>query len=91
MLLKHIQNKYKIISIVGMAKNSGKTVALNHLIQESLDEGIRLGIISTGRDGESLDLVTETEKPKIYVEEGVLIATTTELLPLSDATVEIII
>lgn len=90
MLLKHIQNKYKIISIVGMAKNSGKTVALNHLIQESLDEGIRLGIISTGRDGESLDLVTETEKPKIYVEEGVLIATTTELLPLSDATVEII-
>ncbi|SDW78113.1 lysine 5,6-aminomutase reactivase subunit KamB [Tepidimicrobium xylanilyticum] len=90
MLLQHIQDKYKIISIVGMAKNSGKTVALNHLIQESLDEGIQLGIVSTGRDGESLDLVTETEKPKIFVEEGVLIATTTELLSLSDATVEII-
>ncbi|MCF6464301.1 hypothetical protein [Clostridium sp. Cult2] len=89
MLLKHIYNKYKIISIVGMAKNSGKTVALNHLIHESIDQDIKLGIISTGRDGEALDLVTETEKPKIYAEEGTIIATTTELLSLGDATIEI--
>ncbi|CCQ92732.1 conserved hypothetical protein [[Clostridium] ultunense Esp] len=89
MLLKHIYNKYKIISIVGMAKNSGKTVALNHLIHEAIDEDIKLGIVSTGRDGESLDLVTETEKPKIFAEEGTIIATTTELLSLGDATVEI--
>ncbi|WP_424572088.1 hypothetical protein [Schnuerera ultunensis] len=89
LLLKHIYNKYKIISIVGMAKNSGKTVALNHLIHEAIDEDIKLGIVSTGRDGESLDLVTETEKPKIFAEEGTIIATTTELLSLGDATVEI--
>lgn len=89
MLLNHIYNKYKIISIVGMAKNSGKTVALNHLIHEAIDKDIKLGIVSTGRDGESLDLVTETEKPKIYAEEGTIIATTTELLSLGDATVEI--
>lgn len=72
-----------------MAKNSGKTVALNHLIHEAIDEDIKLGIVSTGRDGESLDLVTETEKPKIFAEEGTIIATTTELLSLGDATVEI--
>lgn len=72
-----------------MAKNSGKTVALNHLIHESIEEDINLGIISTGRDGESMDLVTETEKPKIYAEEGTIIATTTELLSLGDATIEI--
>lgn len=72
-----------------MAKNSGKTVALNHLIHESIDQDIKLGIISTGRDGEALDLVTETEKPKIYAEEGTIIATTTELLSLGDATIEI--
>ncbi len=72
-----------------MAKNSGKTVALNHLIYEAVDKNIKLGIVSTGRDGESLDLVTETEKPKIFAEEGTIIATTTELLSLGDATVEI--
>jgi hypothetical protein len=89
-LLNTVYNKYKTISIVGMAKNSGKTVALNHLIYEAIEEDITLGIISTGRDGESIDVVTETEKPKIFAEVGTIIATTTEMLSLSDATVEII-
>ena len=51
MLLEHIYNKYEIVSIVGMAKNSGKTVTLNHLIHEAIEEDVKLGIISTGRDG----------------------------------------
>lgn len=88
-LLKTLNGKYKTISIVGMAKNSGKTVALNYLIGEAIDEDIQLGIISTGRDGESIDVVTETEKPKIFAEVGTLIATTTEMLSLGDATIEI--
>ena len=90
MLLNYIYNKYKTISIVGMAKNSGKTVALNHLILEAIEEDITLGIISTGRDGESTDVVTETKKPKIFAEVGTIIATTTEMLSLGDATIEII-
>lgn len=89
MLLKYIKEDYKIISIVGMAKNSGKTVALNQLISEGLEAGMTLGLISTGRDGESEDVATETEKPKIFAPEGSFFATTTELLPLLDATVEI--
>ena len=73
-----------------MAKNSGKTVALNQLIAETMEENITIGLISTGRDGEAEDIATETEKPKIFAEEGTYFATTTELLSLSEATVEII-
>ena len=66
-LLRELSKEYKTISIVGMAKNAGKTTALNFLIEEAMDEGVRLGITSTGRDGESTDLVTETEKPRVYL------------------------
>ena len=31
-LLEELSQKYKTISIVGMAKNAGKTTALNYLI-----------------------------------------------------------
>lgn len=89
-LIELINNKYKTISIVGMSKNSGKTVALNHLIGEAIEESINIGITSIGRDGESLDLVTETEKPKIFVEEGTIVATATGLLSLGDANIEIL-
>lgn len=85
-----MHNKYKTISIVGMAKNTGKTVVLNHLIHEAIEKNITLGIISIGRDGESTDIVTEGKKPKVFVESGTIIATTTEILPLGDAIVEII-
>lgn len=89
-LLNLIKDNYKIISIVGMAKNSGKTVTLNHLLMEAMEAGVPVGITSLGRDGESLDLVTETEKPRIFATEGTIIATSTSLLSLGDANVEII-
>ena len=37
-LLYDLSTKYKTISIVGMAKNAGKTTALNYLIEEAIDE-----------------------------------------------------
>lgn len=89
-LLELIHGKYNTVSIVGMAKNSGKTVTLNYLIEEAINKNLTIGITSTGRDGECLDLVTETEKPKIFVEEGMLVATTTELLSLGDAKIELL-
>ena len=46
-LLKEISTKYKTLSIVGMSKNAGKTTALNYLIEEAMDEGLKLGITST--------------------------------------------
>jgi len=89
-MLELIKDKYKTISIVGMAKNSGKTVALNHLISEAMESKFPLGITSIGRDGETIDIVTETEKPSIFVEEGTFIATSTKMLELSDANIEIL-
>lgn len=88
-LLKLINN-YKIVTIIGMSKNSGKTVTLNHLISESAEVGFTIGITSIGRDGEGLDIVTQTEKPRIFVEDGTIIATAASLLDLGDANIEII-
>ena len=37
-----------------------------------MDEGVILGVTSTGRDGETQDLVTGTEKPRVYLDQGSL-------------------
>ena len=42
--LYDLAKQYKTVSIVGMAKNAGKTTALNYFIEESMDEGLRLGL-----------------------------------------------
>ncbi len=86
-----LQNRIKgvrTLSIVGMCKNAGKTTVLNRLL--SLSDGRVLGLTSIGRDGESTDVVTGTEKPGIFVPEGTLIATAKDLLALSDITREIV-
>ncbi|KYH34616.1 hypothetical protein CLTEP_14440 [Clostridium tepidiprofundi DSM 19306] len=80
---------YKSVSIIGMAKNAGKTTTLNHVIKEARGK-LALGLTSIGRDGEELDRVTATEKPKIYVEKGTFIATAKQCLFNSDITKEII-
>ncbi len=49
-----------------------------------------LGLTSIGRDGEELDRVTATEKPRIYIEKGTTIATAKCCLLNSDFTREII-
>jgi len=89
-LLKELATKYKTVSIVGMAKNSGKTTALNYFIEEAMDEGMLLGVTSTGRDGESTDLVTGTEKPRVYLYSGTLVSVPTQLYELADAGLEIL-
>ncbi|WP_427337828.1 hypothetical protein [Caloranaerobacter sp. DY30410] len=89
-LIDIIYKKYKTVSIVGMAKNAGKTVTLNKLIEDAYDRDIILGITSIGRDGESKDIVTNTEKPMIYVPEGSFVATLAENLDKGDAKLEII-
>ena len=65
----------KIISIVGSFKNAGKTVTLNEIISQAGEKSIPLALISTGRDGEKRDVLTETEKPAVYVNKGTIIAT----------------
>ncbi len=69
---------YKSISIIGMCKNAGKTTVLNRIIREA--QGKTLALTSIGRDGEDKDLVTGTKKPGIYVSEGTLLATASDLI-----------
>ena len=78
-------------ALLGMCKNAGKTTALNALIRAHGRRGKGvLGLSSIGRDGERQDLVTGTEKPPIYLQEGMLAATAADLLPLSDISREIL-
>lgn len=89
-LLSQLKQKYTTLSIVGMAKNAGKTTALNYLIEEAMDEGILLGITSTGRDGESTDLVTGTDKPKVFLDTGTIVSVPVKLYEMADAGLEIL-
>lgn len=90
-LIEAILNaQHHTLSIIGMAKNAGKTVTLNHLIDDAYERGISLGMTSIGRDGEALDLVTQTDKPMIYVYEGTLIATASTLFEHAEAGLEIL-
>jgi hypothetical protein len=85
-----IPDELKTISVIGMAKNAGKTVTLNRLIAEAGQNRRILGLTSIGRDGESKDIVTGTEKPGIEAVEGTLLATTDLCLKRSSARVEVI-
>lgn len=80
------------LAIIGLGKNTGKTSFLNELLEEAriFQPDKVLAITSIGRDGEEKDLVTSTKKPRIYVYEGTLVATSTDLLPRCDVTMEIL-
>lgn len=82
--------KYKTISIIGICKNAGKTTALNSILRGCRGEGGVVALTSIGRDGEAVDVVTGTEKPGIYIEEGTLVATAAGLLRAADFTKEIL-
>jgi len=82
---------YRTISIIGMAKNVGKTTTLNYLIHEFAKSNTILALTSIGRDGESTDIVTKTKKPTIFVRKGTLIATAEKLIGLCDITKEILL
>ncbi|HYE81032.1 MAG TPA: hypothetical protein VEG39_02565 [Clostridia bacterium] len=88
-LIDLIYPQNKIVSIVGTSKNAGKTVTLNEIINQAHDKGIRLGLISTGRDGERKDVLTETEKPPVYVRHGTIITTVESAIKGEYAGIEI--
>lgn len=63
---------YDSISLVGNVKNAGKTTALKAFM-EATDKR-PLGLTSIGLDGEELDLVSSLPKPRIRIEQGMLVA-----------------
>ena len=82
-------SQYSSVSISGMCKNAGKTTVLNNIISNA-PQSETLALTSIGRDGESVDTVTGTEKPGIYIRQGSIFATAENLLSYCDVTKEIL-
>jgi hypothetical protein len=83
-LLSELTASTKRLALVGLAKNTGKTVALNALLGELQEQGRRVGVTSVGRDGEERDAIdSRIEKPRIELSGGSLVATTDVLLRAS--------
>ena len=67
--------KHRSVSIVGLAKNAGKTECLNYIIKRLPLDYFTVAVTSIGIDGETTDQVTGTAKPEITVREGMFFAT----------------
>ena len=78
------------ISFIGMCKNAGKTTVLNEVIKSVHKRDENILLTSIGRDGEELDLVTNTKKPEIYIYKDDYIATARNLIKYCDITKEIV-
>jgi hypothetical protein len=78
------------LAVIGLSKNAGKTVTLNHLIRAAAERGIPLGLVSTGRDGEVEDAITELPKPRIWAPTGAVLATARGALPACEAGLELL-
>ena len=69
----------RTLSITGMAKNTGKTVTLNYLLELLRERGKKVAVTSIGIDGEKTDQVTQTEKPEIELYEGTVFVTSARI------------
>ncbi|MEF9986974.1 MAG: hypothetical protein RSC28_07815 [Bacteroidales bacterium] len=67
--------KYRSLSIVGLDKNTGKTECLNYILGRLPLNNYKVAVTSIGVDGESVDQVTTTPKPEIYLREGIFFST----------------
>lgn len=70
----------RTLAVMGMTKNTGKTVALNHLLAQAAAAQVPVGVTSIGRDGEDRDQVFFVPKPPVIVWPGTLVATARDTL-----------
>lgn len=68
------------VAVMGMSKNTGKTVCLNHLLACAQRDRVAVGLTSIGRDGEERDEVFAVPKPPVQVTAGCLVATARDTL-----------
>lgn len=78
------------LAVVGTAKNAGKTVTMNYLVRELTQRGLTVGLVSSGRDGETLDSFTGEPKPSVVPPEGSWVATAEGVLGQAGAGLEIV-
>lgn len=69
------QRDVRTVAFMGMSKNTGKTVALNHVLAQAALAGCPVGVTSIGRDGEERDQVFQVPKPPVMVWPGSWVAT----------------
>jgi hypothetical protein len=75
----------RTLFVVGTAKNVGKTVTLRAVYEAAHDSGLRVGLASTGRDGESADIADALVKPRLLLRPPAVVATARDILPRSPA------
>ncbi len=74
----------RTLALVGLAKNTGKTVTLAAILAEHARADRRVGVTSIGRDGEHHDVIdARIEKPSVELQAGDLVASTGALLRAS--------
>jgi hypothetical protein len=79
----------RMLALVGLAKNTGKTETLAALLREHAAAGRPIGVTSIGRDGEEHDVIdARIDKPRVELQAGDLVATTGALLRASGVTHE---
>lgn len=67
--------KYRSLSIVGLEKNTGKTVCLNYVLRRLDELGVHPAVTSIGVDGEQTDAVYGSAKPEVRLYGGSLFIT----------------
>lgn len=68
-------SQLRSLSIIGMAKNTGKTVNLNYILEQLRTTDKVVAVTTIGLDGEKTDQVTLTEKPEITLAPGTYFVT----------------
>lgn len=80
------------VALVGLAKNTGKTVTLGAILSELEARGETVGVTSIGRDGEASDALDDAiAKPPILLPPMALVATTAPLLERGEARAEVVV
>ncbi|MGA8364049.1 MAG: hypothetical protein WB709_05970, partial [Solirubrobacteraceae bacterium] len=82
--LSELLSGTRTLALVGLAKNTGKTVTLAAILAEHAAAGRTVGVTSIGRDGERHDVIdARIEKPSVELQADDLLASTGALLRAS--------
>lgn len=84
-LIDHIcEKKIRKLAIIGLAKNAGKTITFNAIVKEAEKKSLQLALMSYGRDGEEIDVLTRKEKPRIYIPPDCIFVTASQAFKKSN-------
>jgi hypothetical protein len=90
-VLSELSSPARRLALVGLAKNTGKTVTLAALLSELEQAGRTIAVTSVGRDGEEHDVIdARISKPRVRLPAGSLLASTDELLRASGIAFELL-